>query len=83
MTLTRDQRDRQRAYDGVVRKRLAVTCAKCNGDGRWRKVDNFPCFPCDGSGDVLETEQERDARVEDELDAIQYGPSWDELHGRI
>jgi hypothetical protein len=82
MTLTRDQRDRQRAYDGVVRKPLSNWCPTCDGGG-CNEDDTAHCDTCRGIGRITETDAERDARVNEELEAIEYGPSHEELHGRI
>jgi hypothetical protein len=82
MILSRDQRDRQRAYDGVVRKPLSDWCPACCG-GKCNEDDTAPCETCNGVGRITETDAECSARVNEELEAIEYGPSHDELHGRI
>jgi hypothetical protein len=82
MTLTRDQRDRQRAYDGVARSPQSDWCQTCDGAG-CNEDDTGPCLTCGTSGKVTETDAECNARVNEELEAIEYSPDSQELYGRI
>ena len=83
MILSRDARSRQRAYDDVSRACQTTWCPTCDGGGCEPWDETKPCHRCGGVGKVAETDSERDARVEEELDGIEYGPSHHELYGRI